>query len=116
MGVELKARRQAKISNFKGVDFSSSPLLVAQNRAVNSKNFIYENGVNRKRNGWIEKYRIGTGNINGIFECVLNGIKTILVYSGTQFYKIVDGIITNITQSSSNESCKVKIVTIHSIG
>ena len=109
MGVELKARRQAKISNFKGVDFSSSPLLVAQNRAVNSKNFIYENGVNRKRNGWIEKYRIGTGNINGIFECVLNGIKTILVYSGTQFYKIVDGIITNITQSSSNESCKVKI-------
>jgi len=109
MGVELKARRQAKISNFKGVDFSSSPLLVAQNRAVNSKNFIYENGVNRKRNGWFEKYRIGTGNINGIFECVLNGVKTILVYSGKQFYKIVDGEISNITLSSTNEPCKVNI-------
>lgn len=107
MGVELKARRQAKISNFKGVDFSSSPLLVAQNRAVNSKNFIFENGVNRKRNGWFEKYRIGNGNINGIFDCVVNGVKTILVYSGKQFYKIVNGEITNITDSSTKESCKV---------
>ena len=109
MGVQLKDRRQAKISNFKGVDFSSSSLLVAQNRAVNSKNFIYENGVNRKRNGWFEKYRVGKGNINGIFEATLDGIKTILVYGEKQFYKIVDGEVINITNSSSNPSCKVNI-------
>ena len=109
MGVQLKDRRQAKISNFKGVDFSSSSLLVAQNRAVNSKNFIYENGVNRKRNGWFEKYRVGKGNINGIFEAVLDGVKTILVYGDKQFYKIVNGEVINITNSSSNPTCKVDI-------
>lgn len=107
--MELKERRQAKIGNFKGVDFSSSPLLVAQNRAVNCKNFIYENGVNRKRNGWIESYRVGSGNINGIFECVLERKKTILIYSGTQFYTIVDDEITNITNTSTNASCRVNV-------
>ena len=109
MGVQLKDRRQAKISNFKGVDFSSSSLLVAQNRAVNSKNFIFENGVNRKRNGWFEKWRVGNGNINGIFECVLEGVKTILVYGEKQFYKIVNDEVINITNTSTNASCKVNI-------
>lgn len=109
MSVQLKERRQAKISNFKGVDFSSSSLLVAQNRAVNSKNFIYENGVNRKRNGWFEKWRVGDGNINGIFECVLDGVKTVLVYGEKQFYKIVNDEVINITNSSTNSSCKVNV-------
>ena len=109
MSVQLKERRQAKISNFKGVDFSSSSLLVAQNRAVNSKNFIFENGVNRKRNGWFEKWRVGDGNINGIFECVLEGVKTILVYGEKQFYKIVNDEVINITNTSTNASCKVNI-------
>ena len=109
MSVQLKERRQAKISNFKGVDFSSSSLLVAQNRAVNSKNFIFENGVNRKRNGWFEKWRVGNGNINGIFECVLEGVKTILVYGEKQFYKIVNDEVINITNTSTNASCKVNI-------
>ncbi len=107
MSIDLKKRRQAKISNFKGVDFSSSPLLVASNRAVNCKNFIYENGVNRKRNGWFEKYRVGQGHINGIFECVLDNEKTIIIYGEKQFYKIVNDEVINITNSSSNASCKV---------
>ena len=83
--------------------------MVAQNRAVDSKNFIYENGVNRKRNGWFEKYRVGKGNINGIFEATLEGVKTILVYGDKQFYKIVDGDVVNITESSTNDSCKVNV-------
>lgn len=110
--MELKSRRQAKLSNFKGVDFSSSPLLVAQNRATNAKNFIYENGVNRKRNGWIEKFRVGEGNVNCIFECSLNKENMIIVYSGTRFYRITmnDGKykdIEEITNTSSYETCKV---------
>ncbi len=111
--MELKTRKQAKISSFKGVDFSSSPLLVAENRAVSSANFIFENGVNRKRHGWIEKFRIGKGNINGIFECTLYGEKFIIVYAGKSFYKVTQNAETgdyeqiNITNSSTNEECKV---------
>lgn len=111
--MDLKTRRQATISGFKGVDFSSSPLLVAKNRAVNSSNFIFENGVNRKRHGWIEKFRIGTGNINGIFECMLDNQKMVIVYAEKNFYKVVtteEGyVITNITNTSTNDNCKVNV-------
>ena len=111
--MDLKERKQAKLSGFRGVDFSSSPLLVAQNRAVKSTNFIFENGVNRKRHGWIEKLRIGTGNINGIFECSLNNQKLIIVYAEKSFYKVtLDNetgkyIVEDITNTSTNVKCKV---------
>lgn len=114
MSIDLKARKTAKIGGFKGVDFSSSPLLVAQNRAINSTNFIFENGVNRKRNGWIENFRIGTGNINGIFECILDNQKMIIVYANKSFYKVTKNerdeyTSVNITNTSTNQHCKVDI-------
>lgn len=114
MSLNLRARKQVKIGNFKGVDFSSSPLLVAQNRAVSSSNFIFENGVNRKRHGWVEKFRVSKGNINGIFEATLAGEKIIIVYAETNFYKVTQDeegqyIIENITNTSTNENCKVDV-------
>jgi len=111
MAISLKERKQAVFHDFKGVDFSSSPLLVNKNRAVNSTNFIYKNGINRKRNGWIEKFRIGTENINGLFECYLDSIKVIIVYAKTSFYKVTfeneEYSIEEITNTSSNDICKV---------
>ena len=56
--IQLKERKQLTLENFKGVDFSSSPLRVHSNRASNMQNFINEYGVNRKRNGWNELFRI----------------------------------------------------------
>lgn len=96
--MQLKNRKLANLNNFKGVDFSSSQLLVKQNRAVEAVNFIYENGVNKKRHGWIEKLRFN-GRINGLFECVLNEnnkkIKALIVYAGTSFYRVDFNETTN---------------------
>ena len=69
--ITLKNRRTLTLGNFKGVDFSSSPLSVRSDRASNMRNFINEYGVNKKRNGWNELLKIKHGGvaqrINGIF-------------------------------------------------
>lgn len=113
--MELKTRKQAVIGNFKGVDFSSSPLLVAKNRAVDCCNFIFENGMNRKRPGWKEVIKVSDEQINGIFECLINGQKVSIVYVGTTFYKLsyddsLDKYIyENITNTSSKTECSVDV-------
>ena len=95
--IELKDRRTLQLSNFRGVDFSSSPLSVRSDRASNMRNFINEYGVNKKRNGWnelIKIYHQGVPQrINGIFEYVNGSHRETLVHAGTRFYrlKVVDG-------------------------
>ena len=84
--ISLKERKSLVLSDFRGVDFSSSVLRVKSNRASKMRNFINEYGVNRKRNGWNELHKF-VGKINGIFE--FDG-KTI-VYAGTTFYSIDKG-------------------------
>lgn len=88
--INLKTRRTLQLSNFKGVDFSSSVLNVRNDRASNMRNFINDYGVNKKRNGWNELVKIKHGGqaqrINGIFEYINGAHKDILVHAGTRFY------------------------------
>lgn len=85
--VPLKERKTLVLSDFKGVDFSSSPLNVQKNRASFARNFINENGVNKKRNGWKLVWNFGE-QINGIFKYSRENYKRIILYAGTSFYEI----------------------------
>ena len=81
--IKLKDRNSLTISNFKGVDFSSSAVNVQSNRASYMRNLINEGGVNKKRNGWNE-LKVYEGSINGIFEAPLK--MGMLVHAGTKIY------------------------------
>lgn len=90
--IKLKDRNSLTISNFKGVDFSSSAVNVQSNRASYMRNLINEGGVNKKRNGWNE-LKVYRETINGIFEGRrVNGIfeaplkMGMLVHAGTKIY------------------------------
>lgn len=91
--ISLKERKQLQLADFKGVDFSSSPLRVQANRASNMSNFINEYGVNKKRNGWNELFKIEINRvpqrINGIFWYVNRDHKEMLVHAGKRFYRIL---------------------------
>lgn len=112
--VALKNRRTLQLSDFMGVDFSSSPLSVRSNRASNAKNFINEYGINKKRNGWNELVKIKRGGvaqkINGIFEYVNGSRRDILVHAGNRFYRLTENggkyTYTDITLSSTYEPAK----------
>lgn len=115
--IQLKERRQLTLENFRGVDFSSSPLRVRSNRASNMRNFINEYGVNKKRNGWNELFHIEDSNgvvqpINGIFQYIKGTHKDLLVHAGRRIYKITQSngeyIYTDITLSSTYISAKVQ--------
>lgn len=114
--IQLKERKQLTLENFKGVDFSSSPLRVHSNRASNMQNFINEYGVNRKRNGWNELFRIEDENgnaqpINGIFQFIKGNRKDLLVHAGKRIYKITkekgEYSYEDITLSSTYSPAKV---------
>lgn len=115
--IALKARQQLQLSDFKGVDFSSSPLRVQPNRASGMSNFINEYGVNRKRNGWNELFRIEVDStpqrINGIFHYVNRYRQEMLIHAGKRFYRIIEnnGLYTpqDITLSSTYEAAKCDI-------
>lgn len=116
--ITLKDRMSIELSDFKGVDFSSSPLSVAQNRSPNAKNFINEYGVNKKRNGWKELFRFRNEDrepmrINGIFRYIRGSYSCFIIHAGTKFFKVVYDeknqryISTDITESSTYEESKV---------
>lgn len=114
--IQLKERKQLTLEGFKGVDFSSSPLRVRTNRASNMRNFINEYGVNKKRNGWNELFRIEDSNgnaqpINGIFQYVRGERKDLLVHAGKRIYRVDEsnGVYsyTDITSSSTYAPAKV---------
>lgn len=110
--ISLKNRKQVELNDFKGVDFSSSPLRVKQNRASNMRNFINEYGVNHKRHGWNELFKIrdDDGNvqrINGVFECFNN----LIVYAGNCFYEVHDNdsqyVVKNLIDTCTYDIAKV---------
>ena len=116
--ISLKNRSELILDGFLGVDFSSSPLKVKQNRASKMQNFINEYGVNKKRNGWCELFRIKNSDgepqeINGIFPYKHNEHDILLVHAGTHIYKVVldkqNDVYTysDITLSSTYEPAKV---------
>ena len=91
--ITLKERMSIEFSNFKGVDFSSSPLSVSQNRSPEAKNFINEYGVNKKRNGWKELFRFRDSDrkplrINGIHKYTIGGNDCFIIHAGTRFFRV----------------------------
>ena len=84
--VSNKTRRELVLDDFKGVDFSSSPLKVSGSRASFASNLICDNGVNHKRPGWEQVLKL-EGNINGMYE--FGG--ALIVYAGKKFYKVENG-------------------------
>lgn len=116
--IALKERLSVQLNDFKGVDFSSSPLRVQTNRATDMKNFINEYGVNRKRNGWNELIRIKNSSgidlrINGIFNYQNGQYKKTIVHAGNRFFTLdYDSVnqkyvTTDITNSSTYTDAKV---------
>lgn len=116
--VSLKERKSLQLGDFRGVDFSSSPLRVATSRATDMKNFISEYGVNRKRNGWNELIRIkdSEGNdlkINGIFNYQNGSVKKTIVHAGKKFFVLnynadsKEYYTTDITNSSTYSDAAV---------
>lgn len=115
--ISLKTRRTLQLSDFRGVDFSSSALSVRRDRASNMRNFINEYGANKKRNGWNELIKIKYGGknqkINGIFEYVNGSRKEILVHAGKRFYRLKEAngrySVDDITLSSTYTPAKVDV-------
>ncbi len=113
--ISLKSRRTLQLSDFKGVDFSSSALSVRRDRASNMRNFINEYGVNKKRNGWNElikiKYDGEYQRINGIFEYVNGSRREVLVHAGKRFYRLIKNdekySVEDITLTSTYLTAKV---------
>ena len=70
--ITRKERNTLVLSDFKGADFSSSPLSVQSNRATKMRNLINEYGVNKKRHGWAQAWTqvipAFDGAINGIYD------------------------------------------------
>ena len=85
--LSLKERKVYTFDNFRGVDFSTSPYKVAQNRAISAENLLYENGTVRKRNGWRSLCKL-PDEINGIFSFEIENENIVLVYAGTKFYRL----------------------------
>lgn len=84
--ISLKPRYTATLGDFKGVDLNTSPLRVATSRASSMKNFICDNGINHKRPGWEEQFRLA-GKIYGIFPFDEGGTEVLLVHAGTGIYR-----------------------------
>lgn len=108
--------RSVVLSDFLGVDFSSSPLVVDARRATYAENFLKEEGRLRKRGGWYSLVRIehegSPCRINGIFEYKLQGRRDIIVHAGARFYLLEHdewGEVTykDITESSTHEGSAV---------
>ena len=68
------SKRDFFLENFGGNDFYSSPIDANKKRAISGKNFIVENGILRKRNGWKE-----------VFCPFSNGLETKPIYNLKQF-------------------------------
>ena len=95
--ISVKDRRRLTLSEFRGVDFSKSPLHVSGSRATESINFIGENGRNKKRNGWVQLAKhlpMQDGKrppINGIFPYKNGDKEEALIHAGKQFYRAYQG-------------------------
>lgn len=75
-----------EIEDFKGVDFTSSPLQVDSRRSPNAKNIINNNGFNETRHGYNVMNTIGNC-INGVWNIDTNDGDLFLVHSGTSLYQ-----------------------------
>ena len=103
--ISIKKKHTLTFDNFRGVDYSSSPLKVHSNRASSMRNLINEYGVNHKRPGWDEVCKIAiegiAQRINGIFQYENGSHKVLLVHAGNRFYKIKENSIVCISNNKA---------------
>lgn len=84
--IALKERRTVTLTDFRGVDLTTSPLRVAPSRATFMRNLINDHGINHKRPGWREMLRL-EGRINGVFPYQNGDHDVLLVHAGTGIYR-----------------------------
>jgi len=91
--------------DFKGVDFSTDPILVARSRAPFAKNLISDTGgMPEKRLGWRTLYTVDAP-VYGIHRCVINDVEHILIHGGEKMYEIRNDLPTVIkTGIAQNKS------------
>lgn len=85
--IARKERQTVTLTDFRGVDLTTSPLRVAKNRATYMRNLINDHGINHKRPGWSEMLRIDGAKINGIFPYQNGDHDVLLIHAGTAFYR-----------------------------
>lgn len=81
-----ESKKFYEIGNFKGVDFTTSPIEAEPQRSPNAKNIINNNGFLETRNGYEVKNTIGSC-INGVWNIDTTNEELFLVHSGTCLYQ-----------------------------
>lgn len=82
-----KEKNYFQVENFKGVDFTSSPIQVDKKRSPKGRNMINNLGFNETRNGYKVLNTIGT-NINGAWNIDTDKGDLFLVHSDTKLYQV----------------------------
>lgn len=88
--------KSVALKDFRGVDMASAPSDVAYFRATKMSNFIYDEGLNRKRKGIEQLFQIkpyigeDAPRINGIFDFTIEDTRLKIVYAGNRFYIVQD--------------------------
>ena len=103
---EIK-RKYYSLKDFRGVDYSSSPLEVASYRATDMQNLILKDGVLHKRNGWSRMLKVSSNKIDGVWQWE----DSLIVQCGRMFYKVAsDESVTTIGEVDATQ----KAVVFHS--
>lgn len=92
------SRKFYSLNDFRGVDYSSSPLEVKPYRATDMQNFILKDGVLHKRNGWERMLKVSSEKVDGVW---IWG-KDAIVQCGSTFYKVTDFDTENATTTKIN--------------
>lgn len=77
-------------SQFKGVDFSTDPMLVDKSRSPYALNLISDSGgMPEKRTGWRTLHRL-EGAVNGLWHCHVGDADHLIAHVGTNIYEWQD--------------------------
>ena len=77
-------------SQFKGVDFSTDPMLVDKSRSPYALNLISDSGgMPEKRTGWRTLHRM-EGAVNGLWHCHVGDADHLIAHVGTNIYEWQD--------------------------
>ena len=96
-------------SQFRGVDFSTDPLLVDDSRSPYAVNLISDTGgMPEKRPGWRTLHTL-TGRINGLYRCEIGDAEYFLAHAGTDIWKLdMTGVGENVRlweNAADRQSC-----------
>lgn len=117
--VSQRAEHSITLENFRGVDYTSSPLRVDPRRAVKCRNLLPIGGRNVKRRGWRQEavfteYDTATGRnvpqpVRGMWWFAWNDVHILLVHAGERLYastrdggdfkKVRDGMGSEISEA-----------------